>query len=315
MRLIAAIEIGGNHVSGGIVEIDERRVISSSRTRTPVDSNGTRAEILAAIISCARAISGWTDIWAVAIPGPFDYAKGIGRFRNVGKFDALAGVSMGDAIREALPKVATIAFVNDGDAFLLGEWLCGEANAVDRAAGITLGTGVGSAFLAKGRIVDTGDLVPPEGRVDLLQYQGQPLETVVSRRALIERYSRATGQSLDVRAIAERARLGDGDAAEVISAPFEVLGQVIAPWLTRFGAEMLVVGGGIVGSWDLIGPPLLRGVSHGASSSSPNLVVAPSSLGDDAALVGAAWYTTTGAPEDKGRRPDQVVGPQMRPDA
>ena len=60
----------------------------------------------------------------VAMPGPFDYDTGIGRFHDVGKFDALNGVDVGAALRPRRPGLPpAIAFVNDAAAFAIGEWI------------------------------------------------------------------------------------------------------------------------------------------------------------------------------------------------
>ncbi|NEB80477.1 ROK family protein, partial [Streptomyces sp. SID14478] len=61
---------------------------------------------------------------------------------------------------------ADVVFLNDAHAFLMGEWSAGAARGHTRVVGITLGTGVGSAFLAGGRILDRGPGIPPEGRMD-----------------------------------------------------------------------------------------------------------------------------------------------------
>ena len=60
--------------------------------------------------------------------------------------------------RIRFPRVApeAVRFVNDAQAALLGEVHCGAAVGVSRVMGLTLGTGVGSAFVVDGRIVTTG---------------------------------------------------------------------------------------------------------------------------------------------------------------
>jgi glucokinase len=54
-----------------------------------------------------------------------------------------------------------VRFLLDSAAFLLGEIGAGEARGVERAVGITLGTGIGSAFAVDGQIVTEGPGVPP----------------------------------------------------------------------------------------------------------------------------------------------------------
>src|SRR6185437_3368241 len=124
-------------------------------------------------------------------------------------------------------------------------------------AALTLGTGIGSAFCDDGRVVDSGPTVPPQAEVHLLRHAGRPLEDWVSRRALRGEYARQRpGEQLDVRELAELARSGDELALTIFGRAFEILGQVVGPWLDRFVADQLVIGGSISGAWDLIEAPL-----------------------------------------------------------
>lgn len=131
---------------------------------------------------------------------------GVALFKGVGKFDALYGMDVRAALLDGLrQRPGDVVFLNDAHAFLTGEWSAGTVRGHRRAVGITLGTGVGSAFLADGHICDNGPGVPPEGRMDLTEIGGRPLEDTVSRRAILSRYGDPTA---DVHDIAGRARAG-----------------------------------------------------------------------------------------------------------
>ena len=292
VRSVPALEIGGTHVSGALVDLDGRVVVPDSRQRVAVDANGTAESILATIIACGRGLasapSGAT--WGIAIPGPFDYDTGIARYEGVAKFGALNGVEVGRRLLAGLGTANRVVFLNDADAFLIGEWAAGAGVGHDRVAGITVGTGIGSAFLADGRPVTSGPDVPPDAEVHFLEIDGKPLEDVVSRRAIIARYARLAGTKdpravPDVRELATLARNGDHAARESIVGPLTELGYAIAPWLERFGATGLVVGGSIAQSWDLVEPALRAGLP-------PGIALAQGQLGDEAGLIGAALATT-----------------------
>jgi glucokinase len=113
-------------------------------------------------------------------------------------------------------------------------------------------------------VVDSGPDVPPQAEVHLLTHAGSPLEEWVSRRALRRDYSARAGRpdEVDVREIAALARDGDPAAAATFEGAFLVLGEVLGPWLERFGADQLVIGGSIAGAWDLIDRPLRAGLSR-----------------------------------------------------
>lgn len=291
---VPVLEIGGSHVTAALVDLPAGDVVTGSVRRNSLCSSGSAADILDAIAACAGAVPAPRgEVWGVAVPGPFDYQRGVGLFAGVGKFDSLRGVDMGAALAASLPgHPGEIRFLNDAHAFVRGESLFGAAAGHERCVGITLGTGIGSAFLANGTVYDRGPAVPPEGRIDLLRIGGRPLEDVVSSRAIRSAYYQITGtQPPDVAWIAQRAHGGEMSAADVLRAAFENLGRALGPWLASFRATMLVVGGAMTGSWNLIKPALEAGVGRadGPRASSATAISA-AARGDNAALLGAAAY-------------------------
>lgn len=291
MMPVPALDVGGTHVTGCRVDTATWRAVPGSACTCPVDAAGSAEAILDTIAACAASLGPLGGgILGVAVPGPFDYDRGVGDYHGVGKFDALRGVDVGRELLARLPEPpATVCFVNDAAAFALGEWVSGAARGHDRTLTLTLGTGIGSGFLAAGRPVVDGPDVPPEGRVDLLRIDSAPLEDTVSRRALLAAYLRRIAPrpgpaDLDVAGLSGRARNGDADAAEVFRTAFRALGVAIEPWVRRFGADLVVVGGSIAGSWDLVAAPLREPL--GAVD-----VVRACHL-DESACIGAAWHAT-----------------------
>ncbi|QXE33860.1 ROK family protein [Streptomyces sp. GMY02] len=276
--MIPVLEIGGTHVTAALVDLRNGRI--SSRTRRPLDPHGAAEDILGTVRRCAEELPARPGArWGVAVPGPFDYAAGIALFAGVGKFDALYGIDVRAALRDGLwQPPGDVVFLNDAHAFLTGEWFAGAACGHRRAVGITLGTGVGSAFLADGSICEDGAGVPPEGRMDLTEIDGRPLEDTVSRQAILARYG---DPAADVHDIAQRARSGEERAHRVLDDAFTKLGAALGPRLTDFNATVLVVGGSISRSWDLVAPALHTGLVTGGwapdavSSASPRPPVGP----------------------------------------
>jgi glucokinase len=296
-RVTPVLDIGGTHVTAALVDLEAGRVLPDSVHRRSLDGGAPADVLLHAIVGCASELAApAAAAWGVAVPGPFDYAKGIARFEGVGKFDALNGVDIGAVLRRELPGgPSTVVFVNDAIAFGLGEWAFGAGAGHDRMVGITLGTGVGSAFLDRGTQVASGPTVPPGGEVFRLQIAGRPLEDTVSRRALLRDYARLRPESpcTDVRDIADRARAGDGTADRVLTTAFTRLGEALSPWLSRFGATALVVGGAMGRSWDLVRPALTAGIRSGSDDGAALTVVAARDS-EASALLGAGWWAVRG---------------------
>ena len=302
------IDVGGTHVTAALADTLRWRTVDGTRQRMPLRSDGTAAEIIAALVSAVRPLGDISAlVLGVSMPGPFDYAEGIGRFHDVGKFAALNGVDVGAALRGALPAPPVrIAFVNDASAFAIGEWIGGAAQGAGRVVGITLGTGVGSAFLDHGHVISDGPDVPPGGYAHLLRINGRPLEDVVSRRAIIAAYQSASGSGtagippVDVDTIAQRAADGDAVARSVFDRAIGALGDALRPWLIRFGADVLVVGGGMATSWEIIEPPLRDSLLHAGTLPGPAWkggTLVHSRDTEESNLVGAAWHALN-APTD-----------------
>lgn len=302
------LEIGGTHVTAALVTL--RRVPTvGGAVRLPLDAHASAEHLLESFAAAGRRLGAPPrSRWGIALPGPFDYARGIGRYHGVGKFGELHGVDVAGGLRQRLGlAVADLAFINDARAFLLGEHSLGVAADEPRVMALTLGTGVGSAFLEHGRLIDSGTHVPPEGRVDLLLHGGAPLEDSFSQRAIRRAYrdearrraaavarpegaSDADGSDVpDVRAIAALARAGDDVARDVLSAAARALGACISPWVERFGATTLVVGGSMARSWDVLTSGFRAGLV-GVSPSLARLAVVPGRRLDDAPLIGAAAH-------------------------
>lgn len=281
---IPVLEVGGTHVAAGWVRPDDWQVSSLSRTELP--GNGSAHQVIALLAGAgARLGAPAGAVWGIAMPGPFDYARGVAHYAGVGKFEALAGVDVGAALGAALS--GRLCFSNDASAYGIGEWLVGAARGSSRCAVVTLGTGVGSAFLDNGNSVESGPSVPPQAELHLLSHAGRPLEDLVSRRAIRAAFAAAGGSdALDVKEIADRARTGDPVAAGVFAAAFRVLGEVLGPWLRRFEAELLVVGGSISRSFDLIEAPLRDGLSGFVDEAFP---IRPAGRPELAPVVGAAY--------------------------
>jgi len=279
VRIAAALDLGGTHVTVGSVELDSATV--RSRARVALPESASRGQLLELMIAALAKHGDGAECIGVAAPGPFDYGGGVSWIEH--KLRPLCGVD----VRAKLAKGVgvppqSVSFLNDAEAFLLGEWSAGAAAGHERVVGVTLGTGLGGAFLEEGRPVRSGPRVPPDAALYLLTYRGAPVEEAISRAALVARYG---DPALDVAHIAERARAGDERAREAFHDLAVSLGRFLEPWLRSFAATRLVVGGSISRAWDLLEPGL-RGALAGVAGLEP----APAALVDDAALIGAARH-------------------------
>lgn len=296
-RVVGAVDIGGSHAVAALFEVTAEGLTMIRRAEGALDSQAPRAGLLGSIMGTVQGLEPPRDLdWAVALPGPFDYRRGAGTFEGVGKFQSLAGVDLRSAFSAAISTAPErVMFLNDAVAYGIGEWASSSPRP-GRLVCITLGTGVGSAFLEDGCAVGDGPEVPPKGWVHLLKIRGRPLEETVSTVAVQQAYAAATGSHCSVRAIAEAARGGEAAAITVLHRAMEELGRVLAPWFERFRADEVVIGGSISQSWDLIAAPLRESISDAGARGSAHALRA-SRLLDRAPLVGAAEWLLRGTAE------------------
>jgi len=290
-KTVLGVDIGGSHITCVAVDLLPREIITSSMVRTSIDSHAGAEEIL----------SGWTDTLlktmrqfpagavrgiGFAMPGPFDYPAGLALFRGVKKYDSLFQVNVRDEMvkRLGIPDSVPVRFLNDATCFAIGEAWLGGASSFNRTVAITLGTGFGSAFVDGGIPVESGEEVPPHGCVYHLPYKDSNADDHFSTRWFLSNYHQKTGKNAGgVKELAEKAQ-SDEQVRALFSEFGENLGHFLAPWLKRFRAECLTIGGNIAYSYDLFRKPFLDAFAEEHCHTE----VMMTSLNEMAAVAGSA---------------------------
>lgn len=275
---IIALDVGGSSVKHGLVVPGAPQHLTVHTT--PINSHGTLAEIIgtfAAIIAHYLRADDSLQQVAFGFPGPFDYAAGVSYIRGLDKYEALYGQAVPARLREQLdrPDLA-MRFRNDAEAAVVGEGVYGVGRAQQRLIGLTLGTGIGSAFLVDGAPVTAGAGVPANGWLFPQLFAGQAADEVFSTRGLLARFA-ANGIPLAQLVAVDP----DDPATQVILSAFgRDLGQFLAPFADAFQADAVLVSGGIAHLFDHFSG-LLR------AQLAPRAVLR-GILGERAALLGAA---------------------------
>lgn len=283
---VLAYDIGGAHATVGIVDAESLAI--SCANSCAIDSNGMADCILNAIrtlgegaVAKARRLGTSPNGVAIAVPGPFDYEQGISLMRH--KYASLYGMDLRRAFEGDFGVAkAKITFLNDAQAFLLGECHAGAAKDICRCIGLTLGTGVGAAFSIDGAIVEEGSGVPPGGEIYCLPWEGRTVEDTISTRAIQERYRQLSGETKSVRDICIAAPK-DRNATLVMHEFGNNLGLVLRGISLEFRPEAVVLGGAVSKSADLF---LASAVASAGKYAGQRL--RGCKLFDDAPLVGAA---------------------------
>ncbi|HUX55494.1 MAG TPA: ROK family protein [Bacteroidales bacterium] len=285
-------DIGGSHISCAAIDLVSGKIIGETLTERVVDNQAQASVIIAVWAEALSSVLDKVDTKKVkgigfAMPGPFDYVKGISYIRGVAKYENLYGFNITHAISSSLgvPEDFLIRFMNDASSFAVGEAWAGSATRANRSLSITLGTGFGSAFISNRIPIVDGPEVPKLGCIYHLPYRDGIADDYFSTRGLIGRYKSATGKDLD--GVKELAELISSET--IVSDLFidfgDKLGIFLAPWLKRFRAEILVIGGNISHAYNLFGDVF----ENRLIKEDCKCEVALSELKEDAALLGSAY--------------------------
>jgi glucokinase len=285
-------DIGGSHITCAAVDLVSGKILKETLTEKSVDNQAQSKIIIDTWSNALSSVLSKIPFEKVkgigfAMPGPFDYVKGISYIRGVAKYENLYGVNVMEAISDnlGLKNDVLLRFMNDASSFAVGEAWAGSASGFNRSLSITLGTGFGSAFISKRIPIVDGTEVPKLGCIYHIPYRDGIADDYFSTRGLLRRYKMLTGKELC--GVKELAALAPADKS--VNDLFIDFGdnaaQFLAPWLNKFGAEILVIGGNISHAYNLFGDVFEARLK----TEKCFCKVAISKLKEDAALLGSAY--------------------------
>jgi glucokinase len=283
------VDIGGSHIACAAIDLVTHNIIPGSAAVEIIDNKSSADEILdgwAAAIEKSFASIDKTKLAGIgfAMPGPFDYPKGTALFQRVEKYESLYGINVSEQLKQRLKLDGTVPFryINDATAFAIAEAWIGKAANYDRVIALTLGTGFGSAFILSGIPVLSGDLVPEMGCVWHIPYKESIANDYFSTHWFTGKYFENTGAKVaGVKEIAEMAANNDF-AFSLFKEYGTNMGEFLAPWIRKFKAEVIVIGGNITGAFPIFGDFLRSEIKK----TNPGTDILLSDLKENAAIIG-----------------------------
>lgn len=286
------IDIGGSHITCQLFNLATNSFIENSKIRVDVNGKGSKESILEswvkAIQRTANSIN-LTDLTGIgfAMPGPFDYENGIAWFdKNVDKFHHLHGVDIRTEIiqRLNLPKEFPVRFLNDAASFAVGESSIEPASNFKRIIALTLGTGFGTTFIKDGLPVSGIHGIPDDGFLYHIPFQNGIADDYFSTRWFVNEFKKETTKEISgVKALVQLSE-SNSEALEYFRTFGKNLGSFLIPWIQKFNADCIVLGGNISKSISLFGSEMDKQFQ----SNGIEIPICPSVLDEDAALLGSA---------------------------
>jgi glucokinase len=286
------LDIGGTHITAGVIDITNMEVLKSSINKESYDSNLPVNQVLNIWEKAIRTswdnsgVKTMTGITA-SMPGPFDYENGICWIKGQSKYEHFYGLNIGDLIRNQLklPNDFKVLFENDAACFGKGEVHKDKNNLSKKVMAVTLGTGLGSCFIDKGISISSGNQVPKDGEIWNLPFRNGIAEDYVSLRGLIAKYSHFKETRVESGLeLFNRATAGDEMAVKAFENMGENLAEIVIPCFKDFSVEHFVIGGKIADSCTLFLPSFNEKIKDAGFE----ITIQISDDNENAALLGAA---------------------------
>ena len=290
-KLVIGVDIGGINTAFGLVDengdLYAESVISTKKYPYVDDYKAYVADLCDAMHAMADSLSFDYELAGIGIGAPnANYHKGtIETPANLWKFRE--DEPNPDESRRIFPLVEDIArcfggvktlMTNDANAATIGEMVYGNAKGMRDFIMVTLGTGLGSGFVANGEMIYGSDGFAGEfGHIPFFDNEiicscGKKgcLETEVSGIAieekmchliengrntiLKEKYDQQ--KSIHIDDIIAAAKNDDNLSIELIEEAGEKMGKAVAFLINTFNPETVIVGGNLAAAGDYIMLPL-----------------------------------------------------------
>lgn len=310
-KYVIAVDFGGTNIRASLVSIDEEAgydVISKVKDPTGDKPLETLRGLLDSLYP--RADDSLSGI-GLAVAGVIDKDNGIVlRSPNIPE---ITGLQLRAEVEKWYGKPVVIE--NDANAAAYGEKYAGAGRDFSDFVVLTLGTGIG------GGIVMDNRLLPVAAEVGHMSIKADGDSCACGNLGCLELYASATAiisnavsmiekddtgllrglyngnfYKINAEDIYKAALEGDVQARTVLREAGKSLGIGIANIINILSPEAVILAGGLTGAWNIYVDAAIKEASKRSWKELYNRVkIVPSSLGDDAGLVGAARLASESA--------------------
>ncbi len=313
IEVAIGVDIGGSSTKMGLVARDGE-ILRQAEQPTPQHLPGDRlmeliVEKLAGLVSWAKENSLSPKGIGVSVCG---YLTGSGEEPDYINLHALDHFPIARRFREQF--LLPVVMDNDMNCGVLGEYVFGGGQGVNRLMVMTVATGIGMSVILDGVVFrqsagTTGNpghiILMPDGPVCVAGCRGC-LESLASAGPIARRaedLARSQRSTLLSAMLAEKglltpedlllaAEAGDIPAQEIWVEVGNWLGRGLASWVEIFTPEVVIVGGGVAQAGHWLIDPIEREMRRTGEPYFTRLVreVKQSRLGREVAMLGAASF-------------------------
>lgn len=308
-QVALGIDIGGTNTTFGFIDREGNYLADGNiETQKHEDINDYLKELYLEIEKVLDPLRDELEMVGIGIGAPNgNYYKGSIEFApNLRWHDVIPLCDMMKEYYPALP----IYLTNDANAAAIGEMIYGRAKGMKNFIMVTLGTGLGSGFVANGELIYGHDgfagelghiIVSPNGRQCGCGRQGC-LETYVSATGvkrtaykMMAKYNYPSElrtipfNEMTAKIVAEAAEKGDMIAINTFKYTGKMLGEALANAVAITSPEAIFLFGGLAKAGALLFEPTKDHMEINLLKIFSNKVkILPSQLDKNAAIYGAA---------------------------
>lgn len=294
MSYAIGVDLGGTHIKMLAIDESGKTLIEKMMaTEDKRDANqSTWKEKIHLMIAAIEAELG-APANAIGLAAPGMAASDHSHiFEFSGRLEGLEGLVWTDFLK----RKNKVNVLNDAHAALYGEYWLGAARGVDNVILLTLGTGVGGAFMINGKLVTgatgrAGHLghtsLNPKGPKDICNSPGS-IEMMIGECTVQERTKGAYKSTAE---LVQAYRNGDKTAAAIWLESVHGLACALSSFINILDPERIVLGGGISNAGEALFKPLAEFMNdvewrpHGIQ-----VPIVKAELGINAGSIGAARF-------------------------
>ncbi|MEW6732127.1 MAG: ROK family protein [Acidobacteriota bacterium] len=285
---VITVDLGGTNLR--VARVESNKVVERLIVSTP---RGAEA-IVGTIADQAIALGGKTTV-GIAIAAPGAASPKLGGLSKAPNLPELNGYPMATEVTRQTSLTCIVE--NDANAYAVGEAIYGAGRGMRSVVIYTLGTGVGGGIILDGKLWRGAD--GAAGEIGHVTIEENGRQCGCGARGCVEAYASATAMARlaqeygslakSAREAYERATNGEEAARQAFARAGSALGIAIANIINILNPEGIVIGGGGSSAFSLLEPAIYQQIKiHAFPVAAANLKLVKCSLGNDAALLGAA---------------------------
>lgn len=304
MTYTIAIDLGGTVVKVGLLQDGNLLEYTSleSQVTLGLEANLPRIkEQVDRLLQTVKITSGQLRGIGLAFPGlvnPFENRV----ISTNEKYDDACGYDLTKWVNEYWG----VPFYMDNDARLavVGEWYAGVAKGRNNVVMMTIGTGIGTGVIIDGNVLygqhfQAGSLgghfvVDYKGRICSCGNKGCVealassyfLPTIIRQHPNLSSAFKEQAETISFKDIFLMANAGNKDAVMLRDECMDVWSSAIVTYIHAYDPEIVVIGGGIMKSAEIILPYVLKKVNRYAWCPLEKVAIVSSGLAENAALFG-----------------------------